>query len=282
MQTVLTIAGFDPSSGAGVTADLMVFAAHGLFGTACITALTVQSTQGVRSTHATSRSVVETMLECLATDLPPDGIKIGMLATDCNTLAVSDFIDKYKVKHSHTARNAGAPIVLDPVLRSTSGRELLEPAGVVALREQLLPQVDWVTPNLNELATLSGVGITHRDDLPGASQALQQQVFERSCRQRLGIFATGGHLDPPDDYLLLPSGVGFWLQGQRVVTRSTHGTGCALSSAFLSRLVSGDSPMEAAVAAKRYVAGALRNAIEIGQGHGPINHLWQLPNVRQQ
>jgi hydroxymethylpyrimidine/phosphomethylpyrimidine kinase len=273
MQTVLTIAGFDPSSGAGVTADLMVFAAHGLFGTACITALTVQSTLGVQSTHATPRSVVETTLECLAADMPPAGIKIGMLASESNSLAISEFIDIYRVTHSVNKAKLKGPIVLDPVLRSTSGRELLDPAGVTALREQLLPRVDWVTPNLDELTTLSGVKVTDRDDLPGACQVLQNKVFDRFGEHRLGIFATGGHLDPPDDYLLLPTGEELWLPGQRVVTMSTHGTGCALSSAFLSRLVLGDSPKNAAIAAKKYVTGAMLRAVEIGHGSGPMNLL---------
>lgn len=280
MQTVLTIAGFDPSSGAGVTADLMVFAAHGLFGTACITALTVQSTLGVRSTHATPQRVVETTLECLMEDLPPDGVKIGMLANEPNVFAICSFIDILRVLHSNEENVVSAPIVLDPVLRSTSGRELLEPAGISAIRERLLPRVNWVTPNPDELAELSGVRVMGRDDLPTACEALQNQVFERSGGHRLGIFATGGHMDPPDDYVLLPNGRGTWLPGERVVTRSTHGTGCALSSAFLSRLVLGDSAVDAAMAAKNYVAGALKSSVPIGAGTGPINHLWPILDVQ--
>jgi len=275
MQTVLTIAGFDPSSGAGVTADLMVFAAHSLFGTACITALTVQSTLGVVSTHPTSPAVLRATLDCLEEDLPPAGIKIGMISTEDNALVICDYLEKHQLEHWHRPEG-WVPVVLDPVLRSTSGRELLDPAAVTLVRDRLLPQVDWITPNLAELAILSGVEAAARDDLPRACRALQARIAQSPDGHRLGIFATGGHLDPPDDYLLLPSGQGLWLPGSRVVTRSTHGTGCALSSAFLSRLVLGDAPRQAAHAAKLYVAAALRSAVQTGTGIGPMNHLWTL------
>ena len=275
MQTVLTIAGFDPSSGAGVTADLMVFAAHSLFGTACITALTVQSTLGVVSTHPTPAPVHRATLDCLEEDLPPAGIKIGMISTEDNALVICDYLEKHQLQHWHRTQG-WVPVVLDPVLRSTSGRELLDPAGVTLLRDRLLPQVDWITPNLAELAILSGVEVAGRDDLPRACRALQTRTAQSPDGHRLGIFATGGHLDPPDDFLLLPTGQGLWLPGERVITRSTHGTGCALSSAFLSRLVLGDAPRQAAHAAKLYVAAALRSAVPTGTGRGPMNHLWTL------
>ena len=213
MQTVLTIAGFDPSSGAGVTADLMVFAAHSLFGTACITALTVQSTLGVVSTHPTSPAVLRATLDCLEADLPPAGIKIGMIATEDNALVICDYLEKHQLEHWHRPEG-WVPVVLDPVLRSTSGRELLDPAAVTLVRDRLLPQVDWITPNLAELAILSGVEVATRDDLPRACRALQTRTAQSPDGHRLGIFATGGHLDPPDDFLLLPTGEGLWLPGE--------------------------------------------------------------------
>jgi len=276
MKTVLTIAGFDPSSGAGVTADLMVFAAHGLFGTSCITALTVQSTLGVRSTHPVSAEVVKDTVDCLDADLRPDGIKIGMLSTQANVLAICDYLEILHHSLGEAEKVASLPIVLDPVLRSTSGRELLDAPGVTALRDRLLPLVDWVTPNLEELAILSGERVSGRDDVLGACRALQAQVAPRQDGRRLGVFATGGHLDPPDDLVLMPGGEAVWLAGERVNTRSTHGTGCALSSAFLSRLVLSDEPEQAAREAKLYVAGALRAAEGIGKGRGPMKHLWPL------
>ena len=279
MQTVLTIAGFDPSSGAGVTADLMVFAAHGLFGTACITALTVQSTMGVQSTHPVPSEIVADTLRCLDGDLPPDGVKIGMLSDASNTFIICDYLERLRVIGAECSETKGTVIVLDPVLKSSSGRELLDAEGVAMIRRRLLPVVDWITPNLEELGVLSGERVACREDLPQACRALQEQAGARWGGSRLGIFATGGHLNPPDDFLLTGDGEELWLPGERVETRSTHGTGCALSSAFLSRLVLGDEPHQAALAAKAYVAGALRNAVGIGSGHGPINHLWTLHKV---
>jgi hydroxymethylpyrimidine/phosphomethylpyrimidine kinase len=275
MQTVLTIAGYDPSSGAGVTADLMVFAAQGLFGTSCITGLTVQSTVGVRSTHPVPAAIVAETLDFLEADLPPAGVKIGMVSTGDNTCIISEYLKKHNQQDSHFFEPRRL-IVLDPVLRSSSGRELLNPVGVTALRDRLLPWVDWVTPNLDELAALTGELVVQRSDLPRAAQALQDQITSGPDGRRLGVFATGGHLNPPDDYLLMPNGEGVWLPGERIDTQSTHGTGCALASAFLSRLVLGDAPRLAAEAAKAYVAGALRTAVRVGSGNSAINHLWTL------
>ncbi len=224
MQTVLTIAGFDPSSGAGVTADLMVFAAHGLFGTSCITGLTVQSTRGVRSVHPVSDTIVRETLECLHEDLPPSGIKIGMLSGQANLFRVCEYLENNHLIHS--GQGPEFPIVvLDPVVRSTSGRELLDEGGLDILRERLLPLVDWVTPNLEELAFLSGRTVAQREDVPGACRALQTGTSAKPGSGRLGVLATGGHLHAPDDFLLTPAGEEFWLPGERVNTKSTHGTG---------------------------------------------------------
>jgi hydroxymethylpyrimidine/phosphomethylpyrimidine kinase len=196
-----------------------------------------------------------------------------MISTEENVIAISDFLQRINPEEAKSGR---VPIVLDPVLRSTSGRELLDLAAVTTLRERLLPLVDWITPNLAELAILSGEAVATREDLPRASRSLQDQIAQRAGGRRIGIFATGGHLDPPDDLLLLPDGEVIWLPGERVVTRSTHGTGCSLSSAFLARLVLGDAPRAAAASAKDHVAKALGTAVAIGSGISPVNNLWRL------
>ncbi len=262
MQTVLTIAGFDPSSGAGVTADLMVFAAHGQFGTSCITGLTVQSTVGVQATTAVSAETVRATLNCLANDLPPVGVKIGMLGTAANVEAVAEFLSGLRVEKERV------PVVLDPVLRSSSGRELLDAEGVTVMRESLLPLVDWVTPNLEELGVLTERPVKRREDMPDAAAALQEMGWE------LNVVVTGGHLNPPDDLLVTAEGEMLWLPGTQMVSRSTHGTGCAFSSALLSRIVLGDNARDAAARAKEYVAEAIRTATPMGKGIGPVNHLW--------
>ncbi len=265
MRTVLTIAGFDPSSGAGITADLMVFAAHGLFGASCITALTVQSTRGVLSTHPVATTILDDTLHHLTEDLPPAGIKIGMLSTSATVTSVAAFLTRLR------SNGPRIPVVLDPILRSTSGSELLEPAALTPLREQLLPLVDWITPNLAELAILTGLSVETREDLPAAALALQ-----KLGGPHLNVLATGGHLNPPDDLLLAVNAAAIWLPGEHIASTSTHGTGCALSSALLSRLVLGDQPHAAALAAKDYVAQAIRTATPLGSGKGPLNHLWPL------
>ena len=264
MKIVLTIAGFDPSSGAGVTADLMVFAAHGLFGTSCVTGLTVQSTMGVRATTPVSADIVHDTLDCLQSDLPLAGIKIGMLATAANVAMVSEFLEMLR------AVDRRVPVVLDPVVRSSSGRELLDPEGVSVLRRRLLPLVDWATPNLQEAGVLTGRTVRRREEMLDAAKVLQ------AMGEGLNVVVTGGHLDPPDDLLLSASGEVVWLPGEKIVSRSTHGTGCAFSSALLSRIVLGDQTTIAAVMAKRYVAEAIRTATPIGHGAGPVNHLWPL------
>lgn len=274
MKILLTIAGFDPSSGAGVTADLMVFAAHGHYGTSAITALTVQSTLGVRSSQPVDAALLRQTLECLEGDLPPAGIKIGMLATAEIVAAVAEYLAEVRSARPEII------VVLDPVLRSSSGRELLSDTGVELLRSRLLPWVDWITPNTVELSQLSGLPVNSAGQVEPAARELQ------ALQPTLNVLATGGHLEPPDD-LLLPAdcnGTPRWITGSRIDSTSTHGTGCALSSALLSRLVEGTPPLESATAAKQYVTEAILTAEPIGHGHGPLHHLWplrgRLPNER--
>lgn len=269
MKTALTIAGFDPSSGAGITADLAVFAAHGFYGTSCITALTVQSTLGVQASHPIAPELIRETLEFLDADLAPAGIKLGMVASESQAEAVANYLDAVR------RRGPRIPIVLDPVIRSSSGRELLSPEGLKALRSRLLGLVDWVTPNLAELSVLAGCPVNRREDVLPAARALHR------THPGLTVLATGGHLNPPDDLLVTPTGEGVWLPGDHIATTSTHGTGCALSSALLCRLILGDSPKVAAEEAKSYVTEALREATPIGHGHGPLNHLWPLRSTQR-
>ncbi len=257
---LLTIAGFDPSSGAGVTADLAVFAAHGFFGTSCITALTVQSTRGVRAMEPVAAALVRTTLECLEEDLPAAGVKIGMLGTAANVFAVADFL-------ARKADGARVPVVLDPVLVSTSGQELLSCDGVTALKERLLPLASWVTPNRGELARLLGWPDGNgRAWVEGAARELTGRFAG------LSLVVTGGEEDSPDDYVTEAGGACGWLSGTRIESAATHGTGCAFSSALLCGLVAGQ--MDAPARAKAYVAEAIRRAEPRGAGKGPMRLLW--------
>lgn len=285
--TVLTIAGHDPSNGAGITADLQTFAANGLFGTSAITALTVQSTLGVAEFHPVAPDLLERTLAHLCADLPPAGIKVGLLGSPEIAATVADFLVSLRSSDSQTYRDpdperapraqaessaspiSTIPIVLDPVLRASSGAELLPPAALDILTSRLLPAVDWITPNWTELAALSGQTVATAEDAEAAMHGLG------SRHPRLHIVATGGDQVTPTDLLRLPSGELHRFPGEHIRTTSTHGTGCAFSSALLSRLVLGDSPIQAVVSAKYFVAGALRHAPGLGHGRGPLDLLWR-------
>jgi hydroxymethylpyrimidine/phosphomethylpyrimidine kinase len=262
----LTIAGFDPGSGAGVTADLKTFAAHGIYGVACISAMTVQSTLGVRAVEPLRASLVRATLECLVEDVVLSGVKIGMLGSSVVAGEVASFL---RVQSSRIPRER---IVLDPVLRSTSGTPLIDANGVRIIRDELLHYVGWITPNIHELAILVGDDseTLSRDQVPAAAARLREGNAE------LNVVVTGGHLGKPDDFLFTASGEQSWLPGERIATNSTHGTGCAFSTAILCGLVSGLNPKQAVASAKTFVTEALRSAYPVGKGKGPMNHLFRL------
>ncbi|HWC15599.1 MAG TPA: bifunctional hydroxymethylpyrimidine kinase/phosphomethylpyrimidine kinase [Terriglobales bacterium] len=260
-KTVLTIAGFDPSSGAGITADLKTISAHGLYGIACITGLTIQNTLGVQRVESVAPDLVRDTLQSLVDDLPPASVKIGMLGTGPIAKVVADFLKKSRP----------ANVVLDPVLRSSSGKLLLDDSGLQVLREELLSLADVITPNIEEAATLTGMRV--------ASEA----AMEEACRafRRMGVrnaVITGGHLsDPVDVFLGEEIGAAKCYRHNRVATRSTHGTGCAYSTAIACNLARGiplvGSEPTAISLAGDYVHAALTEAYAIGKGTGPINHL---------
>ncbi len=267
---LLTVAGFDPSSGAGVTADLKVFAAHRLYGLAALTALTVQSTEGVRRVEPVDAGLLGETLRCLAEDIPVAGVKIGMLATRRNVETVAGFL--------RWARVPAGRIVVDPVVRSSSGKALLEPDGVDALRDALLPQAGWVTPNGAELAVLAGMEGMDAGFREMASDGARRlaALVRLKGNDQLNVVVTGGHGARPDDFLLTAEGAEHWFAGERIETRATHGTGCSFSSALLCRLVAGDGPEAAVGAAKRYVREAMEAAYPVGHGKGPLHHLYAL------
>jgi hydroxymethylpyrimidine/phosphomethylpyrimidine kinase len=261
---LLSIAGHDPSSGAGITADLATFAAHGCFGLSAITALTVQSTLGVAAVHPVEPTFLRQTLHHLVDDLPPAGVKIGMLGSAANAQAIADFL-------SHGGIRKRTPIVLDPVLRASSGAALLPAADVALLHQSLLPAVTWITPNWAELSALTATNpITTLPEAEVAAHLLGTRYLH------LHVVVTGGDTIPPTDFLRLPTGELHHFPGQHIPTTATHGTGCAFSSALLARLVIGDDPATAIAAAKHFVAEAMRRAPGLGHGKGPLGLLWPL------
>ena len=266
-RTLLTVAGHDPSSGAGITADLLTFASHRLIGTSVLTALTVQSTLGVAAIHPVNASLLERTLENLVTDLPPSGIKIGMLGSAENASAVATFLARLPVENG---REVKPPVVLDPILQASSGADLLPRDAIKLLHQRLLPVVSWVTPNWSELSALTGLEIRDVAQAETAIHALAENY------PHLHIVATGGESPQPTDILRLPSGEIHRFAGEHIKSSSTHGTGCAFSSALLCHLVQRDTPIEAVRSAKHFVTEAIRRAPKLGHGAGPINLIWRL------
>jgi hydroxymethylpyrimidine/phosphomethylpyrimidine kinase len=255
---LLTIAGFDPSCGAGVAADLKTFAAHNCYGVAAVTALTVQSTQGVRDIHPTPSATLRAQLDALSEDCTIAAVKIGMLANRANASAVADFLDKHKFAH----------VVLDPVSRPTAGTgELLDEAGLKFVRDELLKRVSVVTPNIPEAEFLTGLEVK---DLNGM-KAAGQKLLEMGARS---VIVTGGHLEKPIDVLCEASGVEMF-GGDHVKSPNTHGSGCTFSSAIAAQLASGQQLREAVILAKAYVTKAIDKSYPIGKGAGPLNQLFR-------
>ncbi len=262
----MTIAGFDPSSGAGVTADVLTFAAHGVFATAAITALTVQSTLGVFAVEAVDPETLRQTLLRLEEDLPPAGIKIGMLASASHVEVVREYLAEVRSRHS-------VEVVLDPVVRSSSGASLLIDTEAWRAVRELLPLVDVVTPNLAEAAALTGIPCQTREQMALCSEQLRQNFPD------LRVVVTGGHLAECTDWFDGPEGQ-VWLQGTHLASRNTHGTGCAFSSALLAERLCHRSWAEAAKLAKDFVARGIERARPLGSGCGPLALLPQLESVR--
>ncbi len=253
IRVVLSIAGYDPSSGAGITADIKTIAAHGCYGVTCITALTVQSTQGVSRVVLVEGRVISETLARLADDVKIAAVKIGMLGSVEAARAVVEFL------RLHAPRF----VVVDPVLRASSGAELISNEGLEILKSAILPQAYVITPNIEEAAELSGGPVTNTVEMEAAARRLQQLGARN-------VIVTGGHLDPPHDLLCPAKGKLTVLKGKKISSRSTHGTGCAFSTALACRLALGDDLLQAAKAAKRFVEAAIKSALRVGKGIGPV------------
>src|SRR5215467_774869 len=254
---LLTIAGFDPSCGAGVGADLKTFAAHGCYGIAAITSLTVQNTQGVETVHNTPASELREQLEILVKDCEIAAVKIGMLGNRGNAAVVAEFLDAHKFAH----------IVHDPVLKSSSGAELLDAAGIKFVATELLKRVSVITPNIPEAEVLTGLTIKEPADMEAAARKLVEMGAH-------AVIVKGGHLERAVD-ILFEGGEMTHLAADKVKVENTHGTGCAFSSALAAQLASGRSLFEAAALAKTYVTKAIEKGYAVGKGRIPLDHFYR-------
>src|SRR5580704_3891098 len=264
---VLTIAGFDPSSGAGVSADIKTIAAHGCYGIACITALTVQSTAGVRRVEAVDAGLVAETLAELASDVQIAAVHIGMLGSAKVVRAVVDFLVAHKIPN----------VVLDPVLKSSSGTALVDAAGVRLLIDKLLPLATIVTPNIDEASSLTGLPVTDPEQMRAAARQLHEMGAS-------AVVVTGVHLEKAIDLLSFTGSRGIeqeLFKSARLKSSSTHGTGCAFATAVACHLAMGRGLPEAVLLAKAYVAAAIGNAHPLGHGIGPVHHLYRMQQQRR-
>ncbi len=250
----LTIAGSDPSGGAGIQADLKTFHQFGVYGEAAITLLTVQNTESVSRIESVSAQLVIEQIEAVVRDIPPAAAKIGALGTAEVVEAVS-----------HVAMNASFPLVLDPVMISKHGARLLSAAGEQILVRKLLPRALLVTPNIPEAEALTGFTIDSSDAMLEAAR----RILALGCPN---VLIKGGHASGPANDLLVSRDLTITLPGTRIQTRHTHGTGCTYSAAITASLALRLALPDAVRRAKAFIQQAIETAPGLGCGQGPVNH----------
>jgi hydroxymethylpyrimidine/phosphomethylpyrimidine kinase len=255
---LLTIAGFDPCCGAGTVADLKTFAAHGCYGVAAITSMTVQNTQGVEAVHNTPSAELRGQLDILVKDCEIAAVKIGMLGNRGNAVVIGEFLDAHKFPH----------VILDPVMKSSSGTELLDAGGVKYVATELMKRSTVFTPNVPEAEVLTGLEI--KDVL--AMEAAARKLVEMGAP---AVIVKGGHMERAVDVVFDGSEL-VQLGGDRVKTENMHGTGCTFASALTAQLAAGRGLIEAATLAKAYVTKAIEKGYPIGKGRVPLDHFYRL------
>ena len=259
MKTVLTIAGSDSSGGAGIQADIKTITAHKVYASSAITALTAQNTTGVMGVLPSTKEFLAQQIDAVCTDIAPDAVKIGMVFSK---ELIEVIVEKY---HQYQWKN----VVIDPVMISTSGHNLLQDDAISFLNEKMLCCGDLITPNLMETEELCGFAVNDKKTMETAACQLAEKY-------QTAVLVKAGHCVQDADDLLVVKGEGCWITGSRIETDNTHGTGCTLSSAIASHLALGASVKEAVKGAKEYVTGALKDGMNLGQGSGPLNHMWKM------
>lgn len=265
MITILSIAGYDPSGGAGILADIKTFAAFGCYGVAAISSLTAQNTIAVYGASHQSAEVLVSQISPLFEDFTIAAAKTGMLPT----------VETIEVTAAALATRGVAQLVVDPVIRSTSGYDLIDDIAARSLIEKLLPLARVTTPNLAEAERLTGMKVRDLAGMERAARRIREICLELNPASRTAVLVKGGHLlDDATDLLLDGEEVQLF-PGRKIETRNTHGTGCTLSAAIAARLGLGSPLAEAVSLAKRYVEQGIRSAPGLGHGAGPLNHIFQ-------
>lgn len=261
MKKILTIAGSDPSGGAGIQADLKTITVHGMYGMSAITALTAQNTTGVYGVLEASPEFVAQQIDCIFEDIRPDAVKIGMVSNAEIIHVIADRLTAYKAEN----------IVVDPVMVATSGGRLMQDSAFEALVSELLPLGNVITPNIPEAEVLSGIEIHSVEDMLKAAEIIGKTM-------QGAVLVKGGHLTESADDLLWTEREICWLRGEHIETENTHGTGCTLSSAIACGLADGYSVEESVRRAKEFITGAIADGLDLGRGNGPLNHMYLLQN----
>ncbi|MEG0391702.1 MAG: bifunctional hydroxymethylpyrimidine kinase/phosphomethylpyrimidine kinase [Anaerovoracaceae bacterium] len=257
MKKVLTIAGSDCSGGAGIQADLKTMAAHRVYGMSVITALTAQNTVGVTGIMDATPEFVAQQLDAVFTDIRPDAVKIGMVSNGEIIAVIRDKLLAYKMDN----------IVVDPVMMSTSGSKLLCDEAGETLISMLLPMGRVITPNIPEAEVLCGFAIEDEEGMRLAARKINETL---GC----AVLVKGGHLINDAADILYEDGREQWFRSERIQTTNTHGTGCTLSSAIACNLAKGMDLAESIAQAKIYLTGALKAGLDLGQGSGPLDHVY--------
>lgn len=254
-KTTLTIAGSDSSGGAGIQADIKTMQANGVYAMSAITALTAQNTTGVSGIFEVTPEFLEQQLDAVFTDIYPDAVKIGMVASAELVKMIAFKLKEYKAER----------IVVDPVMVSTSGSRLISEEAIQILKTELFPLASVLTPNIPEAEVLFGASIHSAEDMERAAQAISEEYH---C----AVLLKGGHQLNDANDLLYAEGKSRWFYGRRIDNPNTHGTGCTLSSAIASNLAKGYGLEEAVERAKEYISGALAAMLDLGAGSGPMDH----------
>ena len=259
MRTALTIAGSDSSGGAGIQADIKTMTMNGVFAMSAVTALTAQNTTGVTGIMEATPEFLKEQLDNIFQDIYPDAVKIGMVSSEALIRVIAERLRFYKAGN----------IVVDPVMVATSGARLISEEAIEALKEELLPLAELVTPNIPEAEVLAGIPIHREEDMITAAKIISETYGS-------AVLCKGGHSLNDANDLLYANGQYQWFLGKKIDNSNTHGTGCTLSSAIAANLAKEFDLPASVERAKRYISGALSSMLDLGKGRGPMNHAFSL------
>lgn len=259
MKKVLSIAGSDCSGGAGIQADLKTFSAHGVFGMTAIASVVAENTFRVIEFQNVRPDIIKKQIDAVFEDIPPDAVKVGMLSCREGMLAVAGKLRKWKAQN----------VVVDPVMYAKNGCALMDPDSIDTLIDKVVPLADVLTPNIPEAEEISGMRIQTQDDMTKAARLIHRM----GCQT---VLVKGGHSEGDATDILFDGNEFYRFSAPRIPTKNTHGTGCTYSSAIASNLALGMTVPQAVERAKAYVTTAIAHALEIGKGHGPTHHFYDL------